>query len=108
MAHEIDNLTRRGVSSQPLLGEDEVTVERHLEAAVGGWYELDGLDDRCPTAEKLVRQTDGTGNIVSRDTEVDEEPVPRIEHGALLFASGVAARLTAAATTEHRPTSMRR
>jgi hypothetical protein len=35
LAHEIDNLSRRGVSSQRLLRKDEVTVERHLEAAVG-------------------------------------------------------------------------
>src|SRR5262249_50029238 len=43
---------------------------------------------------KLVRQTDGTGHIVSRDAEVDEEPVPRIEHGGAPFRAGVADKVT--------------
>jgi len=38
------------------------------------------LDDRSPSREKFVRQTDGTRYVVSGDAELDGEPVSGIKH----------------------------
>jgi hypothetical protein len=94
LAHEADDLAGCGVPSQRLLREDELTVQRDLEASVGGRDELNGLDDRCPPTQKFVRQTDGAWHVVSRNAEVDDEPVPGIEHQVALFVGGIAARLS--------------
>jgi hypothetical protein len=42
------------------------------------------LDDRSPSFEQFVRQTDGARHIVSGDAELDGEPVSGIEHHLFL------------------------
>jgi len=62
------------------LGEHEVAVEDHLEASLRARDEVDLLDDRRPSREDLVRQTDGSRYVVSGDAELDRQSVSRVEH----------------------------
>src|SRR6266508_4796026 len=77
VADEPDHLTRLGVPPGGHLRVDEVTVHRHLEAALGAGHQLDPLDDGRPPMQQLGRQTDGPVDVVSRDAELDQEPVTR-------------------------------
>src|SRR4051794_9434904 len=61
-------------------GEDQVTVEDHLEAALRRRQQVDRLDDRRPSGEQFVRQTDGPWHVISGDAEFDREAVAGIEH----------------------------
>ena len=88
LAHERHDLARMGMPTERLLREDQLAVKRYLESAVRRRDELDRFDDRRPTAQEFVRQTDGPRYVVSRDAEVDEEPVPGIEHGIELLVAG--------------------
>jgi hypothetical protein len=57
------------------LAVDQLAVEDDLKAAPGAGEQLDVLDRRGPPGEQLVRQTDGPGNVVSRNAEFDRELV---------------------------------
>jgi hypothetical protein len=72
------------VPAQLGLGEEQLVVEGHLEAALRRGDEVEALDDRCPTVEQFVRQTDGARDVVSGNAELDEQPVLGIEHCGLL------------------------
>jgi len=71
------DLSRLGVSSERLLGENEATVSRHVEHPARGLYQAElrigkGLF-------QLSRQTGGSGLIVSNDAILDRDehgPVP--------------------------------
>src|SRR5207248_3394830 len=80
LAHQGGDLAGLGVAAEGRLGEDQLAVEDHLEAAVGRRHQLDGLDDRRPPLEQLVRQTDGTRHVVSGNAELDADAVSGIEH----------------------------
>jgi hypothetical protein len=73
-----------GVPAEGSLGEDELTVEGHFEAALGRRDQLDPLDDRRPPGEELVRQTDGTGNVVSGDAELDQHVMAGVKHAEIV------------------------
>ena len=45
---------------------------------------MDVLDDRRPTSEQFVRQTDGAGHVVSGNAELDLEAMSWVEHLHLL------------------------
>src|SRR5205823_2539760 len=55
LANDARDLAALGVAAEGRLGEDQLAVEGHLEAAVGRRHQLDGLDDRRPPLEQLVR-----------------------------------------------------
>jgi hypothetical protein len=63
------------------LREDQLAVERDLEASLGGREQLDRLQDRCPSGQQLVRQTDGSRDVVSGNAELDRDAVAGIDHG---------------------------
>ena len=90
-ANEVRDLAGRRVAPERLLREDELTVERHLEASVRSRNELDRFDDGSPTLQQLVRQTDGARNVVSGDAEFDEEPVPWVKHESLSSSQSASA-----------------
>ena len=81
MFDQCGDFTGLGVTTERGLREDDLTVEGHLEAALGGWHERDTGDDRCPSGEEFVRQTDGTRHVVSGDAELNVNVVAGIEHG---------------------------
>ena len=64
--------------------EDQLVVELDLEATLRRRHQLEGLDDGCPTGEELVRQTDGVRNVVSKNTELDPDPMLGVAHLGLL------------------------
>jgi hypothetical protein len=68
------------VALQRRLGEHELAVEADLEATLRRGHELDPLDDRRPSLEQLVRQTDGAWDVVSGNAELDLQLVPRLQH----------------------------
>jgi hypothetical protein len=37
-------------------------------------------DDRGPATQQFVRQTDGTGDVVSGDAELDQQVMSGLEH----------------------------
>ena len=71
LPHDGGDLPRFGMAVQGGLGEDQVAVQRHLEAALARALQLDGVDDVGPSVEQFVRQTDGLGDVVSGDAELD-------------------------------------
>jgi hypothetical protein len=77
---ESDDLAGFGVAAQGCLGEDQLTVEGHLEAALGAREKVERLDDRRPSRQEFVRQTDGSRDVVSGDAELDGDAVARLEH----------------------------
>ena len=83
-----DHLPGLGVAAQGRLGEDQISVERDFEATLRRRDQLDCDDDRGPAGKKLVRQTDGTRDVVSRDTELNAEAVAGIEHSDLVSVGG--------------------
>jgi len=62
------------------LGEDQLSVERNLESSLRRRKQGDVRDYRSPAAKQLVRQTDGAGDVVSGNAELDLEVVPGVEH----------------------------
>jgi hypothetical protein len=80
LTHEADDLAGVGVAADGRLGEDQLAVEGDLEPTLGRGLEGQVGDQRSPAVEQFVRQTDGTGNVVSGDAEFDGEVVPGIEH----------------------------
>lgn len=82
-----------GVAAQTGFGEDQDVVKGDLEAPFGPRDQLDHRQDWGPTGEQFVRQTDGSGNVVSGDAELDGHPVPGVEHVRLLSPSNVSATL---------------
>lgn len=81
------HLTGLGVAAEGGLGEDHLAVEGDLESSLRGRDEIEALDDRRPAGEQFVRQTDGTGKIVSGDTELDADAVAGVEHGGTSSAA---------------------
>src|SRR5438105_1324068 len=81
---------------QGRLGEDEIAVEGHLEAAFPGALQLDGVDHMRPPGEEFIRQTDGLGDVVSGDAELDVQMVlvrhrrERIAASTTIWAIGTA------------------
>ena len=73
-----------GVAAEGGLREQQLAVHRHLEAALVGRHEFEALDDRRPPLQQLVRQTDGTGDVVSGDAELDRDAVAGVQqrHGS--------------------------
>jgi hypothetical protein len=76
------NLAWLGMPLQLGFREDQFAIEDDLEPALRRGQQLDVTDDRCPPVQQLVRQTDGTGNVVSGDAELDGQFMARIEHEA--------------------------
>jgi hypothetical protein len=72
------------VPSERSLREDQFTVERDLEAALGRRDQFDVLDDRRPAREQFVRQTDGTRYVVSGNAELDLEAMSGVKHRDIL------------------------
>jgi uncharacterized protein (TIGR03086 family) len=89
VAHEARDLARLGVTPERRLGEEQVAVERDLEAPSRRRQQLDRLDDRGPPGEQLVRQTDGVGHIVSGDAELDLQSVAGLGHDATSLSTTV-------------------
>jgi hypothetical protein len=79
---EFDDLAGFGVALEGRLGKDQLAVEGDLEAALGARDEIERLDDRRPPGQQLVRQTDGTRDVVSGDAELDADAVTGVEHDA--------------------------
>ena len=67
-----------------IFGEDRLVVERDLEASLRARDEIDAFDDGRPPVEQFVRQTDGPGDVVSGNAELDTDAVPRIKHASSL------------------------
>ena len=67
------HLARLRVPFQGRLREHEDVVQRDLEPAAAAGHQRDPRDHRRPGLEKLSRQTDGSGNVVSDDAELDLE-----------------------------------
>src|SRR4051812_5049412 len=84
--HDGGDLAGVGVTPQRGFGVDQFAVEGDLETALGGRQQLDRLDDRRPSREQFVRQTDGTRYVVSGDAELDGEAVSGVEHRCSLRA----------------------
>ena len=69
--HQTANLARLGVPPERRFGENEVTVEGHLEATPGRRKHGDVRDHGSPPGEEFVRQTDGARDVVSGNAELD-------------------------------------
>ena len=83
LSHQPSDLAGFGVPAELRLREDQFPVQRNLEPPLRGRQEGDVRDDRSPSTQQFVRQTDGARDVVSGDAEFDEEPVPRIQHESL-------------------------
>jgi hypothetical protein len=83
--YQAGDLPGVGMATQAGFGEDQVAVESHFEAALGRGQQLNGLDDRRPVGQEFIRQTDGTGDVVSGNAELDQDSVPGVEHRFLLL-----------------------
>ncbi len=66
------------------LRKDQLVVEGDLESSLRRGRHLDRGDDWRPPGEKFVRQTDGSGNVISGDAELDLQTMSRVEHGPIL------------------------
>jgi hypothetical protein len=53
------------------LGEDEATVDCHLEATSSAWDQGQALDPVAVLVEKLLRRPGGSKEVVSRYTVLD-------------------------------------
>jgi hypothetical protein len=62
------------------LREDHLSVQRNLESPLRRRKQGNVRDYGSPAAQQLVRQTDGAGDVVSRNAELDLEMVPGVEH----------------------------
>jgi hypothetical protein len=83
LSEECGDFPLLGVPAQRRLREDEFAVKGDLEPTLRGGQEFDVLDDRRPAGKDLVRQTDGTGNVVSGDAELDGEAMVGVnDHAA--------------------------
>jgi len=82
LADQTRHLPRFGVATQLGFGEQDLTIHGDLEPSLGGRDQVEPLDDRRPTSEKIVRQTDGTGNVVSGNAELDGDVVAGVEHAS--------------------------
>ena len=80
VAEQRGDLTGLGVTTERLLREHELVVERHFEHAAARRNQLQRRDVRRPTLEYFVRQPDGTGCVVSDAAELDAEPVLGVGH----------------------------
>lgn len=80
LAHQLHDLSRLRVPPGGLLGVDQLAVHDDLEGARAARDEPEVAEDRRPAAEDLVRQTDGTGDVVSGDAELDGDVVLGVEH----------------------------
>jgi hypothetical protein len=67
------------VASEGGFAVDQLAVQDDLKASPGAWDQVDVLDQWGPLGEQLVRQTDGPGDVVSRDAEFDRELVLGID-----------------------------
>jgi len=81
-SHEGGHLPLPGVASERRLRKDELVVERDLEPTLRRGEELDVLDQRRPATQQLVRQTDGAGNVVSGNAELDRQAMAGVEDHA--------------------------
>jgi hypothetical protein len=77
-----DDLAGLGVAAHSGLGEDQLVVKGDLEAPLRRRQQFDGRQDRGPSPEQLVRQTDGARYVVSGNAELDLHPVARFDHHA--------------------------
>ena len=85
----LDDLARLGMAPLSPLGEDQRSVDGHLEHAAGGLDQFDvGFG---PRPRELGRQTGGPGLIVSNEAVFD-----RNVHGSRITYGGLAPKL-------HRP-----
>jgi hypothetical protein len=65
------------------LREQQLVVERDLEPSLGSRHQLDRDDQVRPSLQQLVRQTDGTRDVVSGHAELDADAVALVEHRGL-------------------------
>jgi len=63
------------VTAESGLREDELAVERHLETPARGRDQLEAGEERGPSLQEFVRQTDGLRDVVSGDAELDANRV---------------------------------
>ena len=81
---QADDLTGFGMAADVVLGEDEIAVDGDVEHALVPGDQFDRHDGGGPPPQQFVRQTDGTGDVVSGDAERDGHAVLGVEHGRLL------------------------
>jgi hypothetical protein len=84
VAEDCGDFAGIGVAAQGGLGEHQITVNDDLKPALRRRDQLDRLDDGRPPLQQLVRQTDGSRDIVSGDAELDRDPVAGINHDSRL------------------------
>jgi len=68
---QLAHLAGSGMSIEGGLGEDERTIELHLEPAAAARNERRTADQRRPGVEELSHQTGGSRDVVSDDAELD-------------------------------------
>ncbi len=67
------DLTLLGKTVETFLGENQVAVVDDLEDTPARGLEIEVLDLAAVGVDKLFRQTDGIGGIVSNDAELDRD-----------------------------------
>ena len=77
---ELDDLTRVRKPMQLHLAEDQLIVERYLEAPLTSRAQGDIDHHGGPGPENLRRQTDGSLQVVSRNAVFDRDAVLGIDH----------------------------
>jgi hypothetical protein len=82
LTNETGDLSCVGVPAERRLREDQLSVECYLESSLRRREQCHVRDDWSPAAQQLVRQTDGTWDVVSGNAELDLEVVPGVKHGA--------------------------
>jgi hypothetical protein len=78
LRHESVDLAGRRVTLERQLREDQLAVERHLEAPTGSRHDRYLRDGRRPAVEKLNRQTGGSIRVASGDAVLDLEDVAHV------------------------------
>ncbi len=70
---KLEHLALLRETVEALLGEDQLAVVRDLEDTSAGGLEVEVLDLASVGVDKLFRQTDGIGCVVSNDAELDRD-----------------------------------
>lgn len=83
---QLQDFAVNGKALQRGLAEDEVIVERHLEAALTPRADRDLDQAWRPRPENFRRQTDGLLEIVSGNAKFDGDAVFGIDHGTRVSA----------------------
>lgn len=71
-----DNLALLGEAIEAFLGEDQLAVVRDFEHTATGGLQVEVFDLTSIGMDKLFRQTDGIGGVVSNDAELDRDIHP--------------------------------